>query len=191
MAKIVLVTGGVRSGKSTFAEKYAAQLGKKIAYIATAQVYDEEMYQRVRLHKARRPSAWKTYEAPYHAAKTLRKAAVEHDTILFDCLTVYISNQLLQTNGASAEERAANVINDIEDLLIAAKEVSANVIFVTNEVGCGIVPENALAREYRDLAGRINQRFAQIADEVYLVISSLPVEIKKLAVHLDTAADNG
>lgn len=191
MSKIILVTGGARSGKSSFAEEYTARLGKKIAYIATAQIYDSEMSLRVRLHKERRPADWQTYEAPFNAAAAIREASKRHDTILFDCLTVYLSNQLLNAVGGSIEERYLEIMADIDQLLMAAQEVSANIIFVTNEVGAGIVPENALAREYRDLAGKINQRIAKAAEEVYLVVSGIAVDIKKLAVNISEVNSNG
>ncbi len=185
MGKIILVTGGARSGKSAFAERYAKAHGRKIAYIATAQVYDAEMELRVRLHKSRRPAAWRTYEAPSHADQAFREAASSHDLILFDCLTVYTSNCLLRAKSASIEERGGEVMREIASLLLAAQEEKATSIFVTNEVGAGIVPENALAREYRDLAGRVNQRFAASAAAVYLVVSGIAVNISELAVHLE------
>ena len=100
MGKIVLVTGGVRSGKSAFAERYtaycAAQTGTKVAYIATAQVYDEEMRQRVDLHQSRRPADWSTYEAPFHTEDAIRAAGAAHGVILFDCITMFLSNDMLQ-----------------------------------------------------------------------------------------------
>jgi adenosylcobinamide kinase/adenosylcobinamide-phosphate guanylyltransferase len=184
MSKLILVTGGARSGKSGFAERYAAKLGGKIAYIATAEIYDEEMAARIRLHRASRPSFWQTYEAPFEAAKAIDEAAKEHDTILFDCLTVYASNQLLKAEEKSRAARFDKVMADISEVINAALKSERNIIFVTNEVGAGIVPENALAREYRDLAGKINQKFAKAAAEVYMVISGIAVNIKNLSVEL-------
>lgn len=96
MGKIVLITGGARSGKSRFAENYVAHCGKSIAYIATSQIYDEEMAYRVKLHRQRRPSSWQTFEAPFEAHNALKEAFAEHDTVLFDCLTLYLSNYLCQ-----------------------------------------------------------------------------------------------
>jgi len=183
--KIVLVTGGARSGKSLFAEKYAANCNRKIAYIATAQIYDEEMKLRVNLHRQRRPQSWVTYEAPYDAESAILKAARQASVVLFDCLTIYTSNLLLSTEHLTVrEERYQFVMNKLTELINSARSCQATVIFVTNEVGMGIVPDNALAREYRDLAGMANQIVAANADEVYLVISGLAVDIKKLAVKI-------
>lgn len=185
MGNIILVTGGARSGKSVFAERYADRLGKTVAYIATAQIYDDEMRIRVDRHQKRRPSNWLTFEAPYHADKALRQAAVQADTVLFDCLTLYTTNLLLADEAPrEPEQRFIYIINEISKLVDAAAAANKTVIFVTNEVGMGIVPDNALAREYRDVAGIANQTIAAKADEVYLVVSGLAVELKKLAVNV-------
>jgi Adenosyl cobinamide kinase/adenosyl cobinamide phosphate guanylyltransferase len=187
MGKIILVTGGARSGKSSFAEAYAAKHGKNIAYIATAEIYDKEMKYRVALHKMRRPSSWKTYEAPYDAQQALLQAADDgHDMILFDCLTLYLSNMLCRR--AAATELAsqyAYVTERMEGLLQAGKKIDSDIVMVTNEVGAGIVPENALAREYRDLSGLANQLVAREAAAVYLVVCGIPVNIKKIAENLE------
>ncbi|MGI6091397.1 MAG: bifunctional adenosylcobinamide kinase/adenosylcobinamide-phosphate guanylyltransferase [Veillonellaceae bacterium] len=183
--KIILVTGGARSGKSTFAEQYASEQRKTVAYIATAQIYDTEMQERVTMHRERRPNNWLTYEAPYADADTIKAAAASADVILFDCLTLYTSNLLLSSEAHKhREERVSYILNRVEQLIEAARQSTATVIFVTNEVGLGIVPDNALAREYRDMAGWVNQKVAASAEEVYLVVSGLPVELKKLAVKL-------
>ncbi|MEL7632605.1 MULTISPECIES: bifunctional adenosylcobinamide kinase/adenosylcobinamide-phosphate guanylyltransferase [Sporomusa] len=190
--KIVLVTGGARSGKSTFAERYAAQGGRKVAYIATAQIYDEEMQERVNLHQSRRPASWPTFEAPYQAEQAMAQAVQHAEAVLFDCLTLYTSNLLLAPDApADREERMQAVLTAIDKLLSSAKQDQADVIFVTNEVGAGIVPDNALAREYRDVAGLVNQKVAGFADEVYLVVSGLAVELKKIAVSLGEDEHNG
>lgn len=191
-ASIVLVTGGARSGKSTFAERYAAQGGRKVAYIATAQIYDEEMQERVKLHQSRRPDSWPTFEAPYQAEQAMAQAVQCADAVLFDCLTLYTSNLLLAPAApADREERRQAVLTAIDRLLASARQDQAEVIFVTNEVGAGIVPDNALAREYRDVAGLVNQKVAGVADEVYLVVSGLAVELKKIAVSLREDEHNG
>lgn len=182
MGKIVLVTGGARSGKSSFAEKYAARYGQQIAYIATAQVYDAEMAYRVSLHKKRRPPAWQTYEAPYDAHEALAAAGQAHDLVLFDCLTLYISNLLCAQ--ADSSDEAANYALLREKMSLLLEQAKANrgtTIFVTNEVGAGIVPENQLARAYRDLSGLANQMAGAAADEVYLVACGLAVNIRRLA----------
>jgi len=182
MARIVLVTGGARSGKSSFAEKLAKSLGEQVAYIATAEIWDGEMAERVSLHQKRRPSAWLTFEAPRQAELAIAEAASHAKVILFDCLTVYTSNSLLaQPEEMAPENRRGSVLEAVNRLVEAAGEVSGTVIFVTNEVGGGIVPDNALAREFRDVAGIVNQKVAQAADEVYWVVCGLPVEIKRAA----------
>ena len=187
MGKIILVTGGVRSGKSAFAERYAlhcaASEGARVAYIATAQVYDEEMRQRVNLHQTRRPASWSTYEAPFHTEDAIRTAGASHGVILFDCVTMFLSNDMLQYPEEEQERDsfALHVEERIGALICAAQEVDATTIFVTNEVGAGIVPEHRLGRLYRDMAGLANQQIARSAEAVYLVACGIPVNIKKFA----------
>ena len=184
-SKIVLVTGGARSGKSTFAEQYAETYGDNVSYIATAQVYDQEMQTRVDLHRTRRPDSWYTYEAPYADEAIICEATTRSDVVLFDCLTLYTTNLLLAADtAATSYDRQQFVLERVGKVIAAARSSNSTIIFVTNEVGLGIVPDNALAREYRDLAGWVNQKVAASADEVYLVISGLAVEIKKLARNL-------
>ena len=183
MSKIVLVTGGARSGKSVFAEKYVSKITKKIAYIATAQVLDEEMKRRIELHRSRRPSSWRTYEAYYNAQNVFPNITAE--AVLFDCLTLYTSNLLLAGDAPQSDEaRYQYIMKNIDQVLIAARRCPAAVVFVTNEVGMGIVPDNKLSREYRDIVGMVNQKVAQAADEVFFVVSGLAIEIKHLAVEI-------
>jgi adenosylcobinamide kinase/adenosylcobinamide-phosphate guanylyltransferase len=190
--KIVLITGGTRSGKSVFAEQYAAAKSNKVAYIATANIYDQEMQTRVTLHRKRRPNTWQTFEAPYHAEQIFLEAAKKADVILFDCLTLYTSNLLLSDNTPSnREERFQYIMEEIDKLLYFSRESQSTILFVTNEVGMGIVPENALAREYRDIAGMVNQKIAACADEVYLVICGLPVELKKITTQISKEVHRG
>ncbi len=179
LGKIVLVTGGARSGKSRFAEEYAAEHGKHVAYIATAQIYDEEMAYRVKLHQKRRPEEWRTFEAPFHAERIIREAGKEHDMILFDCLTIYLSNLICGMDSLDEFDRNYQAVR--ESIRLLTDQALANegtTVFVTNEVGAGIVPENRLSREYRDLAGIANQQMAQAAEEVYLLVCGLPVTVK-------------
>jgi len=184
--KIILVTGGARSGKSHYAERLVAALGAKVAYIATAQVLDEEMAARVSLHRGRRPQNWLTFEAPLEAAKAMSEALSTAEAVLFDCLTMYTSNLLFSPDApATIEGRYLFVREQIAELLQAAKARPATVVFVSNEVGLGIVPDNPLAREFRDLAGMVNQLVAAAADEVYLTVSGLAVELKKIATAID------
>lgn len=187
MGKIVLVTGGARSGKSAFAEEYINKLfarGGKVGYIATSQIFDEEMKFRVKLHQERRPAAWTTYEAPYDAHKALEQASQEGCTaILFDCVTIYMSNLLCSLESIDdSEKNYALAREKINKLIEAAKNNrGTTTVFVTNEVGAGIVPENKLSREYRDIAGLANQWLAKEADEVYFVVCGVPVNLKAIA----------
>ena len=140
MAEIFLVTGGARSGKSKFAEQLALKLGEgRAAYIATAQIFDEEMAYRVKLHKARRNNSWITFESPFNADKTISEVGKN----------------------------------------FTAKNSDAKVIFVSNEVGAGIVPENKLARIFRDLAGLANQKIAAEAEKVFLTVAGYAIDIKQ------------
>ena len=167
MAKSILITGGARSGKSTFAEARTLALGSPALYIATSEIRDGEMEARVTAHRARRGAEWSLVEEPFDLARVL----TETDTAprLVDCLTLWLTNLML----------------DDRDWCAAGAEVAAllprlahPVVFVTNEVGLGIVPENALARAFRDAAGALNQTIADAADEVYLVVAGQPLKVK-------------
>lgn len=185
MGRLILVTGGARSGKSSFAEQYVARYGRKIAYIATSQVLDEEMKFRVSLHRDRRPADWDTYEAPFDAHEAVKEAAAGHDMILFDCLTVYISNLLCSLEDVEDSARNYELVkNSCAELVSAVQDCDATLVVVTNEVGDGIVPMNRLAREFRDLAGLANQLLARQAEEVFLVTAGIPVNIKQLEYKL-------
>lgn len=181
MAEIILVTGGARSGKSKFAENYAERYGNKIAYIATARILDEEMRFRVEMHQQRRPAGWHTFEAPDNAHTAINEASNAHDMILFDCITIYLSNIIFSLPELDDEKEIYKIVQDkISRLIDSARKSRSTVIFVTNEVGCCIVPENKLARHYRDLAGMANQMLAAAADKVYLAVSGIAVDIRKL-----------
>lgn len=181
MGKIILVTGGARSGKSVFAEKITAEAGQRLAYIATAEIWDEEMEHRVALHRQRRSLQWQTFEAPQKAQLAIAEAGKTHDAILFDCITMYLSNMLCRQTEPLVEERLENMVQEEMARLIEAAEnlpEHVSIIFVTNEVGAGIVPENKLARFYRDLSGLANQQLAAAAAEVYAVLCGIPLRIK-------------
>lgn len=181
MGKMILITGGARSGKSAFAEKLSAESGRAVAYIATAEIWDEEMAYRIAAHRSRRPADWQTYEAPHDAAEVIRKAGREYGTILFDCVTIYLSNMLCREKEPYNEEKLALLVqHEMATIIEAVKGLpeETEVFFVTNEVGAGIVPENRLARLYRDLAGLANQQLAAAADRVYAVLCGIPLRIK-------------
>lgn len=182
-SELVLVTGGSRSGKSEFAERYVLHYSPKCDYIATAEILDEEMAERVRLHQARRDARWVNHEAPYHAEETFASLGKETGAVLFDCLTIYMCNLFYGKGAPEGEflERCDYVFAELDKLLAAAKVCNKRVVFVSNEVGCGIVPENKMAREYRDLAGWVNQRVAAVADKVFYCVAGQAVDVKKLA----------
>lgn len=161
---IVLVGGGSRSGKSRFALDRARREGTRLAFVATAQSFDSEMERRIAAHRAERGEGFVTIEAPFDVPGSL---AAEYDAIVVDCLTLWVSNLMLAGRPIPAEE-----------LIGAARRSRAAVIFVTNEVGCGIVPENELARRFRDEAGWLNQAVAAAADEVYWMAFGIPLRVK-------------
>ena len=185
MGKIILVTGGARSGKSKFAENLALKIGGgKAAYIATAQIFDDEMAHRVKLHKARRKENWITFESPFNADKSISFAAESFDAILFDCVTIYLSNFICAANLDDVEKIYRDAENLINRLIDAAEKSGATIIFVSNEVGAGIVPENKLARIFRDIAGLANQNIAAHAEKVFLSVAGIAVDIKNFACDL-------
>ena len=202
---LILVLGGARSGKSSFAERLAAQLaaprGDRVTYLATSQTLDEEMAARVARHRAARPSAWTTVECPLAVPAAVREHAAGTGIFLLDCVTFWVTN-LLFAGGAfggsappedgynydkdllpAAEERAAaaRVAAAVDDLLVARAETGATLVAVTNEVGLGVVPEYPLARLYRDQLGWANQRLAAAAGRVYFLVAGHPLDVKALA----------
>lgn len=188
MRKLVLILGGARSGKSTFAERLARQSGKPVAFIATAVAEDEEMRLRIQRHRAARPAEWLTIEEPVDIASAITNAAAHADVLLLDCMTLWLDNWLSQQGVTGQEEFLADtrysdgVLLAIDALLqaFAALPEQKSLIVVSNEVGSGIVPAYALGRLYRDLLGLVNQRLARAATHVYLMIAGLGVDIKRL-----------
>jgi adenosylcobinamide kinase/adenosylcobinamide-phosphate guanylyltransferase len=170
--KIVFITGGARSGKSAFAEKLAGELAGKRAYLATAQALDPEMAARIEKHRKDRSVAWDTYEEPLAVAELLKKLSGRYAVVLLDCLTLWLSNVMAHTEGDGVVSLRS------DELVAAINDFKGACIIVSNEVGLGIVPDNALARRYRDLAGILNQRVAQTADDVYFTAAGIPVKIK-------------
>jgi len=169
--KVVLITGGARSGKSRFAEERAREAGARRLYLATAEAKDEEMARRIAAHRERRGREWITVEEPFELSRELLRRRGEVDCAVVDCLTLWLSNLMEQ-----GEEAAMKKVDELIDALTL---LDFRVFFVTNEVGSAIVPDNALARSFRDLVGWTNQRVAQVADEVILMVAGLPVFVKK------------
>jgi adenosylcobinamide kinase/adenosylcobinamide-phosphate guanylyltransferase len=169
-SRIVVVTGGARSGKSRFAERRLRELADPpYRYVATAEALDDEMAARIAHHRAARGDGWATVEAPLDPAAALGRGR----PVLLDCITLWLSNLLLR------EKLTDQSISSLVDALaVAARAAAAPVVLVTNEVGAGIVPEHPLGRRFRDLAGQANQRLAAHADEVTLVACGLPLRLK-------------
>ena len=184
MSLFTLVTGGARSGKSHFAELLAAQPKRPVIYIATAQIWDEEMALRVKKHQQQRPSTWRLIEEPRNIRDTLIQLKDEDAVILLDCVTLWLTNLLLAGQAKQQNDHPLSdlvepkILATVQEVAQLAHEIKPPVIFVTNEVGQGIVPENPLSRAYRDLAGRSNQILAHSADHVYMIVAGFPMEIK-------------
>ena len=179
MAKrLIFILGGARSGKSAFAERLAQQ-GRNVLFVATAQALDEDMERRIAAHRQRRPSNWNTLEEPLELALAVPPALEGHDTCLLDCLTLWVSNLMLSMEDNPDAER--EILAATDRLLEVYRGSSATWIVVSNEVGLGVVPPYPLGVKFRDVLGRVNQAFASCADEVYLMVSGLALEIKSFA----------
>ena len=161
--------GGARSGKSAFAERLAAATGLERVYIATGQAFDAEMAARIDAHRRSRGDGWRTVEAPHDLAQAIRAEARSDRVLLVDCLTLWLSNVLLADGDIAAA---------IDNLCSMLARADGTVILVSNEVGLSIVPENALARAFRDHSGRMNQSIAALADEAWFVAAGLPLKLK-------------
>ncbi|MGI6406960.1 MAG: bifunctional adenosylcobinamide kinase/adenosylcobinamide-phosphate guanylyltransferase [Syntrophaceticus sp.] len=185
--KFYFITGGARSGKSTYAEKIAECSGKKVTYLATAEALDEEMAVRIREHRRRRSASWHTVEEPHHVASTLEEIGRTNGVVLIDCLTLLISNLLFSEEG---EQHSEVVLAEINKLAQVARDSVADVIVVSNEVGLGVVPEYPQGRVYRDLTGWANQIMAREADFAYFLVSGMAFDIKALHIKAEDAVKN-
>lgn len=166
---VTVVLGGARSGKSRFAEGLMARVPRNRVYVATAEILDDEMAERVRLHRNQRGDAWRTVEAPLTLAETLLRETETGDAALVDCLTLWLSNLM----GAERD-----IAVETTQLIACLPQLGGPVVFVANEVGLGIVPDNALARRFRDHAGRLSQVLATAADQVFFIAAGLPLRLK-------------
>ncbi|MCG8482462.1 MAG: bifunctional adenosylcobinamide kinase/adenosylcobinamide-phosphate guanylyltransferase [Clostridia bacterium] len=186
MKKTILITGGARSGKSSFAEKMAGDMGTEILYIATAIPFDDEMKDRIKKHREQRPKQWKTVEMYSDFNRLLSLNAFHSsDCLLLDCVTIMVTN-LMMASEEDFDQCAQQIIDDVEGgihheikkLINLCEENHKKLILVTNELGMGVVPANRFSRIFRDIAGRINQYAAKKADEVYLTVSGIPMKLK-------------
>jgi adenosylcobinamide kinase/adenosylcobinamide-phosphate guanylyltransferase len=168
MAHIVFVLGGARSGKSRHAETLARN-GGDVIYLATAQARDEEMADRISRHKNDRPANWRTEEAPIDVAQSIRTLCKPGTVLIVDCLTLWLNNLF---------EADRDIAKETDKLIRAMRDAGGRIIVVSNEVGQGIVPDNALARQFRDEAGLMNQSALAAADEAFFMIAGAPLRIK-------------
>ena len=189
-SQIILCSGGARSGKSEFAERLALATAGRKAYVATGQAFDEEMIDRIKKHQERRGEIWNNFEVPLHLAKEWKNISQSADVILIDCLTMFTTNHMMAHGSIQGQQDAnqleAAVLTELEALLTSIKSCEGKtVIFVTNEIGLGIVPDNKLARYFRDIAGRVNRTVATAADKLYVTISGVTIELKSQEVHIN------
>ena len=187
---IILCSGGARSGKSEFAEQLALSLKGRKAYVATGQAFDDEMKDRIKKHQLRRGKEWITFEIPLYLHKNWEQIKNVSDVILTDCLTMFTSNHIFAHGDINTQEDSNRIESIIlEELRLLLQEINNSndktVIFVTNEIGLGIVPENKLARYFRDITGRVNREVASAANKMYLTISGVTIELKSQEVHIN------
>ena len=177
----ILIIGGARSGKSRFAQELALKLGEPVLFVATAVAGDEEMRQRIEEHRKQRPATWSTLEVTTHISSQIKQKIGSAQVVIVDCITLLINN-IFNSHPTGEQIDAApiekKVTNEIGELVECINRIDASFIIVTNEVGLGLVPTNRVGRLYRDLLGKANQTLAQHADEIYLMVAGLPVQIK-------------
>jgi len=186
MKNIVLITGGARSGKSAYAEKLAKKAKGGVLYIATSIPFDDEMKDRVRKHKERRPGNWYTFEGYKDLKQVFYDEKLHFDTILLDCVTIMVTNLMLERSGDNFDDlnnrdidkMESEILQEVVDFLNEAEKSLKTIILVTNEIGSGIVPEYKMSRVFRDIAGRVNQYIASRAQEVHMVVCGIPIKIK-------------
>jgi adenosylcobinamide kinase/adenosylcobinamide-phosphate guanylyltransferase len=169
---VILITGGCRSGKSRFALDYANRQFSKKLFLATCEVLDEEMAQRVENHKKMRGPEWQTLEEPIWIIDKMGQWEKEVEVILLDCITLWLSNLMLKWDNDS------RVMNEVSRLIETVKQSQTSFIIVSNEVGMGVVPAEPLGRRFRDLSGMTNQKLAGFADQVILMVSGIPLFLK-------------
>lgn len=191
MGRLTFILGGARSGKSTYAEQRAKELGgDSVLYVATSEAKDEEMQERVTKHRDGRPPAWETLEAPRNVAQALRQETSGAGVVLLDCVTFLVANHLMDAAAPREnpfDEPSANpfdpqieadVVTEVEALVAYVQETEVHLLVVSNEVGLGVVPPYELGRAYRDILGRANQILARHADEVQWLVAGIPMKVK-------------
>ena len=173
--RLTLVLGGIRAGKSRYAQELADESGR-VLYVATAEAGDEEMAARIAAHRAERPTSWATLEEPLDLVEQLERRLKNFDTVLLDCLTLWVSNLLLQD--PDHEATPAAIQEQARRLIELCERSHASWIVVSNEVGLGVIPATRLGRAYADALGRVNQQFAAAADDVIVMFAGLPVNLR-------------
>jgi adenosylcobinamide kinase/adenosylcobinamide-phosphate guanylyltransferase len=173
MAGMIYITGGARSGKSSYAQQLVERHPGKLLYIAPARVEDDEMAARIELHQQARGERWQLFEEPLWLCEMLPDAAAGKGALLLDCVTLWLSNLFFHFH-----EKQGPVLAEVDRFIELAWQLAEPIYLVSNELGCGIVPEHQMARKFRDLAGIVNQRLAAAADQAWLVVSGLPVKLK-------------
>ena len=177
--KSTLVTGGARSGKSTYAQEMALKAGGAVLFVATAEAGDEDMRKRIEAHKKSRPANWTTLEATMHIGSRIIDNIDGARTVIIDCITLLVNNIFMQyDDNTDANIAEQGVMGEIQELIDCMERIDAHFIIVTNEIGLGVVPADRISRLYRDILGRANQKLAEFADEVYLLVAGIPVTIK-------------
>lgn len=172
-SQVILILGGARSGKSRYARRIGEAFEGRRLFVATAQALDQEMAKRIRNHKNQRGGLWETREEPVEIVQAISETQDRYGVILIDCLTLWVSNLLM----AYGDDRET-VENRVQGLIDSLGNIKTSILLVSNEVGLGIVPENRLGRCFRDMAGMLNQRVAQVADRVILMVAGIPMVVK-------------
>jgi adenosylcobinamide kinase / adenosylcobinamide-phosphate guanylyltransferase len=174
--KIIFILGGARSGKSTLAQSMANTMSKSVLFVATAEPLDDEMKERIEKHRSGRPPTWQTLEARQNIGQHLLSHNIDNDLILIDCITLLLANVIGDKKNSIEIENS--IVSELNDLAYSLQTIEKSFIIVSNEVGLGIVPENHLARLYRDYLGKANQLIAELSNEVYFMTAGIPLKIK-------------
>jgi adenosylcobinamide kinase/adenosylcobinamide-phosphate guanylyltransferase len=198
--RTTLVLGGARSGKSAWAEQLARQSGQPVLYVATATASDDEMADRIAAHRAQRPTDWRTIEEPERLLSAIQANSSPGDTVIVDCLTLWVSNIMLWTIGPDWHEDAVSsaewaaiertLLAEARDLIAMAQDRALRLILVSNEVGMGVVPTTPLGRRFQDVLGRLNQMVGHHADDVVLMMAGIPIHIRQVASGIPTWRDD-